>query len=82
LAFKGNAAGGKLVLRLAPGAPARSGRRRRGRNRADFSFDRSTFTCIDVEAGAGDDDVRIDQSGGTFADEHVTMNQRLRVTTR
>ena len=41
---------------------------------ADFSFDRSTFTAIDVEAGGGDDQVRIDQSGGAFTDEAVTIN--------
>src|SRR6476661_27815 len=41
---------------------------------ADFSFDRSTFTGIDVDAGGGDDDVRVDQSGGPFTDETVTID--------
>jgi Ca2+-binding RTX toxin-like protein len=40
----------------------------------DFSFDRNTFTAIVVNAGAGDDEIRIDQSGGLFTDEAVTLN--------
>ena len=74
MTLKGNAASDKLVLRLAPGAPGTLQADVGADGTADFSFDRSTFTAIDVEAGAGDDDVRIDQSGGTFTDEHVTMN--------
>ena len=74
LTLKGNAASDKLVLRLAPGAPGTLQADVGADGTADFSFDRSTFTAIDVEAGAGDDDVRIDQSGGTFTEEHVTMN--------
>ena len=74
LTLKGNAASDKLVLRLAPGAPGTLQADVGADGTADFSFDRSTFTAIDVEAGAGDDDVRIDQSGGTFTDEQVTMN--------
>ena len=73
LTLKGNAADDKLVLRLAPGAPGTLQADVGADGIADFSFDRSTFTSIDVEAGAGDDEVRIDQSGGTFTDEHVTM---------
>ena len=41
---------------------------------ADFAFDRATFTAIVVKAGGGDDEVRIDQSGGTFIDETVTLD--------
>ena len=74
LTLKGNAATDKLVLRLAPGTPGTLQADVGADGTADFSFDRNTFTAIDVEAGAGDDDVRIDQSGGTFTDEHVTMN--------
>ena len=74
LTLKGNAASDKLVLRLAPGAPGTLQADVGADGTADFSFDRSTFTAIDVEAGAGDDEVRIDQSGGPFTDEHVTMN--------
>ena len=34
----------------------------------------ATFTAIDVGAGGGDDTVRVDQSGGLFTDEAVTLN--------
>src|SRR5581483_8029094 len=40
----------------------------------DFAFDRSTFTAIDVEAGGGDDTIRIDQVNGTFTDDAITLN--------
>jgi Ca2+-binding RTX toxin-like protein len=40
----------------------------------DFSFDRSTFTAIDVQAGGGDDEVRVDDSFGSFADEALTID--------
>jgi Ca2+-binding RTX toxin-like protein len=40
-----------------------------------LSFDRSTFDTIVVNAGGGDDNVRIDQFGGTFTDtEATTLN--------
>ncbi len=41
---------------------------------ADFAFDRATFTAIVVKAGGGDDEVRIDQSGGAFTDEAITLD--------
>ena len=60
---KGNGASDKLALR--PAGRARTLQVDVGEDgTADFSFDRSTFTAIDVEAGGGDDEVRIDQSGG------------------
>ena len=70
--------------------PSGSSRARRLRSRstsahdgtADFSFDRSTFTAIDVAAGGGDDKVRIDQSGGSFADEVGHDRRRRRRPTR
>jgi hypothetical protein len=40
----------------------------------DLSFDRATFTKIVVDAGAGDDEVRIDRGGGTFNDLPVTLD--------
>lgn len=39
---------------------------------ADFSFDLATFDAIDVEAGNGDDTVRIDQANGTFTTTEST----------
>src|SRR3954451_4212191 len=40
----------------------------------DFLFDRSTFNAIDVSGAAGDDTLRVDQNGGLFTDEAVTLN--------
>ena len=74
MTIKGNGASDKLALRLAPGAPGTLQADVGADGSPDFSFDRSTFTSIDVEAGGGDDEIRIDQSGGTFTDELVTMN--------
>ena len=74
LTLKGNSANDTLVLRLQAGSPGTLQADVGADGTADFSFDRSTFTSIDVEAGGGDDEVRIDQSGGAFTDESVTMN--------
>jgi hypothetical protein len=41
---------------------------------AEFSFDRSTFSRIDVSARGGDDRVRIDQVNGAFADEAMVID--------
>jgi Ca2+-binding RTX toxin-like protein len=73
LTLKGDAASDKLVLRLEPGSPNTLQADVDADGTADFSFDRSTFTAIDVRAGGGDDEVRIDQSFGAFPDEAVTM---------
>ncbi|HYA08527.1 MAG TPA: calcium-binding protein, partial [Gaiellaceae bacterium] len=72
LQVNGNGASDKLAIRL--GSPTTIQLDVGDDGTADFSFDRSLFTAIDVEAGGGDDQVRIDQSGGTFTDEAVTMN--------
>ncbi len=74
LTISGDGASDKLVLRLAPGSPNTLEVDVGANGTADYSFDRSTFTAIDVEAGGGDDDVRVDQSGGAFPDESITMN--------
>jgi hypothetical protein len=39
---------------------------------ADFTFDRGTFEAVDVEAGNGDDTVRIDDVNGSFAATEAT----------
>ena len=41
---------------------------------AEFEFDRSTFDRIQVLAGAGRDQIRIDQVNGAFADEATTLD--------
>jgi Ca2+-binding RTX toxin-like protein len=40
---------------------------------ADLSFDRSTFTAIEVDAGGGDDVVRVGSEVPQFADEPITL---------
>ncbi|HWL32236.1 MAG TPA: hypothetical protein VNP89_01420 [Gaiellaceae bacterium] len=74
LKLRGDAADDKLALRLQPGSPGTLEADIGADGIAELSFDRSTFTSIDVAAGSGDDEVRIDQSGGAFTDESVTMN--------
>jgi Ca2+-binding RTX toxin-like protein len=74
LEVRGDAGSDKLLLRLQPGAPNLLSVDVGGDGTADFTFDRSTFTAIDVEARGGDDELRIDQSGGTFVDESVTLD--------
>src|SRR3954466_7492371 len=70
----GDGAGDKLALRVAPGAPNTLQLDVGQDGTADFSFDRTTFTAIEVHAGGGDDDLTIDQSGGPLADEHITLD--------
>jgi Ca2+-binding RTX toxin-like protein len=74
LLIVGNGDSDQLVLRLRAGDPTILEVDVGADGTADFSFDRSTFTAIDVRARDGDDEVRIDQSSGAFADELVTIN--------
>jgi len=74
LTIRGDGASDKLALSLQPASPSTLQIDVGANGTAEFSFDRTTFTAIDVEAGAGDDEVRIDQSNGLFTDELVTMN--------
>jgi hypothetical protein len=41
---------------------------------AEHSFDRETFDRIEVSLGAGDDEFRVDQVNGAFADEATTVD--------
>jgi predicted ester cyclase len=74
LTLTGDAAGDTLVLQLAPGAPDTLQADVGGDGTADFSFDRGTFTAIDVLAGRGDDEVRVNQQSGSFPDELLTID--------
>jgi Ca2+-binding RTX toxin-like protein len=74
LRINGDGASDKLALRLQGASPTTLQVDVGEDGSADFSFDRSTFTAIDVDAGGGDDDVRVDQSGGPFTDETVTID--------
>jgi hypothetical protein len=70
----GDSASDTLALRLRPGAPDILEADVGADGTPDLLFDRSTFTAVDVDAGGGDDELRIDQSGGTFMDEQVTLD--------
>ena len=70
----GNGASDKLSLRLAPGDPNTLQVDVGEDGTPDFSFNRSTFTAINVQGGGGNDDIRIDQSQGTFTDKAVTLD--------
>ena len=74
LKLKGDAANDKLLLHLQPGAPGTLQADVGADGTADFSFDRSTFTAIDVDGGAGDDEIRVFQGFGAFFDEQLTMD--------
>ena len=70
----GDGASDKLALRLQPGSPGLLQVDAGDDGTADVIFDRNSFTAIEVEARGGDDEVRVDQSFGSFFDEAITMN--------
>jgi Ca2+-binding RTX toxin-like protein len=75
LVLTGNGASNQLALRLAPGDPLTLQVDVGDNGSANFSFDRALFTRIVVNAGDGDDAVRIDAVNGTFTDtEATTLN--------
>jgi Ca2+-binding RTX toxin-like protein len=72
LAVIGTARADDVVLRLAPGAPNTLQVDFGDDGTAEASFDRSTFTRINVFLRAGADQLRVDQVNGAFADEALT----------
>src|ERR1700755_314836 len=58
----GNSAPDALALRLAPGDPNTLQLDVGDAGTADFAFARSAFRTVDVQAGGGNDTVRVDQS--------------------
>jgi Ca2+-binding RTX toxin-like protein len=40
----------------------------------DLAFDRTTFTAIDVDGGAGDDKITVSRNGGSISDEAITLD--------
>ncbi len=69
----GNSAPDALALRLAPGDPSTLQLDVGDDGTADFAFARSQFRTVDVQAGGGDDTVRVDQSNGIFPDTGLTF---------
>ena len=74
LEINGDRASDKLALRLAAGDPNTLQVDVGDDGTADFSIDRSTFTAVHVQGGAGNDQIRIDQTNGGFTDEAVTLD--------
>jgi Ca2+-binding RTX toxin-like protein len=74
LQINGDDASDTLALRLVSGAPNTLQVDVGNDGTADFEFDRSTFTAISVHAGGGDDQVRVDDSFGSFADDALTVD--------
>jgi hypothetical protein len=74
LKVTGDGASDTLALRLQTGSPTMLELDVGADGTAEFTFDRNLFTAINVEAGGGDDVVRVDLTGGSFADESLTLN--------
>jgi Ca2+-binding RTX toxin-like protein len=64
--------GGALALRLAPGDPQTLQVDVNANGSADFQVARDRFDSIAVEAGDGDNNVRVDDSNGPFTDTTPT----------
>ena len=74
LTVTGTARSEAIALRLAAGASNTLQVDAGDDGTAEFSFDRTTFTQLQVLAGAGNDRIRIDQVNGAFADEATTLD--------
>ena len=74
LQITGDGASDKLALHLAPGDPNTLQVDVGEDGTVDFSFDRSTFSAINVQGGGGDDEIRIDDSFGSFSTQPVTID--------
>ncbi|HKP17295.1 MAG TPA: calcium-binding protein [Gaiellaceae bacterium] len=74
LTVTGNGASDKLALHLDGLSPNTLQLDVGEDGTTDLGFDRTTFNAIVVNAGGGNDEVRVDRSGGTFTDELVTIN--------
>ena len=61
-----------IVLRVHSGVPTALDVDFGGDGSADLSFDRSTFTAVQVQALGGADTVRIDEVNGIFTDTETT----------
>jgi Ca2+-binding RTX toxin-like protein len=70
----GTARADTLALRLAPGQPNTLDVDVGDDGTVDFSFDRSTFGAINVQGGAGDDTIRIDETQGAITDDAITLD--------
>jgi Ca2+-binding RTX toxin-like protein len=74
LQITGTPGADKLVLRLEPGNPNALDVDVGDDGTVDFSFDRGTFGAISAQGGAGDDEIRVDESQGAFTDDLITLD--------
>jgi hypothetical protein len=74
LTVQGTNASDLLALRLHAGTPGVLDVDFGDEGSAEFSFDRATFSRIDVFLRAGDDQFRVDQTNGAFPDEALTVS--------
>jgi len=74
LGVRGSSASESLALRLAPGDANTLQVDFGDDGTAEHSFDRSTFTSIEVSLRSGSDRFRVDQVNGAFADESLTVD--------
>ena len=72
LVVTGDSANDQIALRLQGGVPGNLQVDVGDNGTADFTFDRSLFDHITVNAGAGADALRIDQTNGGFTDTEIT----------
>ena len=73
LAVTGDRASDSLVVNLQVGAPNVLQLDVGADGTPDFSFDRTRFTAVDVDAGGGDDRVTVSRVGGPILDEAITL---------
>jgi len=74
LTVSGSNGDDRIALRLAPGAAGILQVDFGDDGAAEHSFDRSTFSRIEVLTGGGNDQFRVDQTNGAFADEALTVD--------
>jgi len=74
LAIEGSKRSDRLALRLRAGDSGTLELDVGDDGSADFAFGRAGVAQIDLEAAAGDDRVRIDESNGTFSDIPLTID--------
>ena len=74
LTVTGTRGADRLALRLAPGDAATLQVDFGDDGSADYSFDRATFSRIEVLLRSGSDQFRVDQVNGAFADEALTVD--------
>ena len=74
LVVNGGSGGESLALRLAAGDPNTLQVDFGDDGTAEHSFDRSTFSSIEVSLRSGNDRFRVDQANGAFADEALTVD--------